>query len=254
MKSAPASSLRIAIVGATSAIAHQIARDFARCEHASFFLVGRNEERLQTVAADLRALGATQCEMLAGDFHVPDLARDFPARAESALGGLVHLVLVAHGSLSDEARAAADLDYADREIDVNYSSAVRFVTAAASRLRGQKAGQLAVVTSVAGERGRASNAFYAATKGALIVFCSGLRARLARDNVQLTELRPGVIATPMTAHLRHGILTCSAERAGRLCARAIRRRADLAYIPGYWRWIMLVIRLVPETVFKKLKF
>ena len=121
-------------------------------------------------------------------------------------------------------------------------------------MRERKSGQLAVITSVAGERGRASNAFYAASKGALIVFCSGLRARLAREGVQLTELRPGVIATPMTSHLRHGILTCSAERAGRLCANAIRRRADLAYIPGIWRWIMLIIRSLPEIIFKKLKF
>jgi decaprenylphospho-beta-D-erythro-pentofuranosid-2-ulose 2-reductase len=254
MNSAPAPSFRIAIVGATSAIAHQTAREFARREHASFLLVGRNEERLQTVAADLRALGAAQCEIWSADFAVTDTATALPAKVESALGGPADLVLIAHGSLSDEARAASNLEYADREIDVNYSSAVRFIASAAKSMREKRAGQLAVITSVAGERGRASNAFYAATKGALIVYCSGLRARLAGDGVQLTELRPGVIATPMTAHLRRGLLTCSAERAGRLCARAIRRRADLAYIPGFWRWIMFVIRALPEFIFKKLKF
>ncbi len=104
---------------------------------------------------------------------------------------------------------------------------------------------------MAGERGRASNASYAAAKGALIAFCSGWRARLAGDGIQLTELRPGVIATPMTAHLRHGFLTCPAERAGSLCARAIRRRADVAYIPGRWRWIMLIIRALPEFIFQE---
>ena len=137
---------------------------------------------------------------------------------------------------------------------MNYASAVRYITSAAGQLRKQKSGQLAVITSVAGERGRASNAFYAAAKAALIAFCSGWRARLAADGVQLTELRPGVIATPMTAHLRHGFLTCSAGRAGSICATAIRRRVDLAYIPGRWRWIMLVIRSLPEFIFKKLKF
>ena len=246
--------MRIAIIGATSAIALETARDFARREHASFFLVGRNPGRLETIAADLRATGATQCEILAGDFGSLELAAGLPSKAEGALGGRVSLFLIAHGSLSDEARAATDSAYADTEIDVNYASAVRFINAAAHYLRGESSGELAIITSVAGERGRASNAFYAATKGALIVYCSGLRARLAADGVQLTELRPGVIATPMTAHLRHGFLTCSAERAGRLCAGAIRRRADLAYIPGIWRWIMLVIRALPEFIFKKLKF
>src|SRR5258708_29209290 len=100
MNSESAPRFRVAIVGATSAIAHQTAREFARREHASFFLVGRNEERLQTVAADLRALGANQCEILSGDFRLPGLAAEFAARSESALGGLIDLVLVAHGSLS----------------------------------------------------------------------------------------------------------------------------------------------------------
>jgi decaprenylphospho-beta-D-erythro-pentofuranosid-2-ulose 2-reductase len=254
MNSEPVPNFRVAIVGASSAIAHQTAREFARREHASFLLVGRNEERLRTNAADLRALGAMQCEIFAADLLAPTTAADLPAKTEAALGGPADLVLVAHGSLSDEARAAVDLAYVDREIDVNYRSAVHFITVFARQMRERKSGQLAVITSVAGERGRASNAFYAASKGALIVFCSGLRARLAREGVQLTELRPGVIATPMTSHLRHGMLTCSAERAGRLCASAIRLRVDLAYIPGIWRWIMLIIRSLPEFIFKKLKF
>jgi decaprenylphospho-beta-D-erythro-pentofuranosid-2-ulose 2-reductase len=254
MNSAPASAFRIAIVGATSAIAHETAREFAHREHASFFLLGRNVERLETIAADLRALGAARCEMLADDILATETALSLPDKAEATLGGPIDLFLVAHGSLSDEARAASDPAYANTEIEVNYSSTVRFISAAANYLRERKSGQLAVITSVAGERGRASNAFYAAAKGALIVYCSGLRARLAADGVQLTELRPGVIATPMTAHLRRGLLTSSAERAGRLCASAIRRRADLAYIPGFWRWIMFVIRALPEFIFKKLKF
>lgn len=246
--------MRIVIIGATSAIAYHIAREFAGVEHASYFLVGRNAERLDTIAADLRAHGSPQCVTHAGDFRDSAMASAFPAQAVAALGGALDLILIAHGSLSDEARASTNLAYADSEIDNNYSSAVRFASAAANQLREQKSGQLAVVTSVAGERGRASNAFYGATKAALIAFCSGLRARLARDGVQLTELRPGVIATPMTAHLPRGLLTCSVEQAGRLCARAIRRRKDLAYIPGFWRWIMFVIRALPEFVFKKLSF
>lgn len=245
---------RVAIVGATSAIALHTARQFAGVEHASFFLVGRNQERLETIAADLKAHGATQCATHVCEFRDPAVAAACPAQVVAALGGPIDLFLIAHGSLTDETRAATDLIYADAEIDNNYASAVRFASAAAGLLREQKLGQLAVLTSVAGERGRASNAFYGATKAALIVFCSGLRARLARDGLQLTELRPGFIATPMTAHLPRGLLVCPVERAGNLCARAIRRRKDMAYIPGFWRWIMFVIRALPEFVFKKLNF
>ena len=245
---------RIAVVGATSAIAHQIARDFARREHAVFFLVGRNEERLQSIAADLRALGAGRCEIWAADLLAPESARNFAARAETALGGSADLVLIAHGSLSDEERATTDAEYADCEIEINYGSGVRFINSAVIAMRARKSGQLAVITSVAGERGRSSNAFYAATKAALIAYCSGLRARFSREGVQVTDLRPGIIVTPMTAHLRHGLLSCASDRAGALCARAIRRRADCAYIPGRWRWIMLIVRLLPEFIFKRLRF
>lgn len=246
--------MRIAIIGATSAIAYHTAREFAGVEHASFFLVGRNAERLETIATDLRAHGSPQCVTQTCDFRDPAAATAFPAQAVAALGGPLDLVLLAHGSLSDEVRAATDLAYADSEIDNNYTSAVRFASAAAVQFREQKSGQLAVITSVAGERGRASNAFYGATKAALIAFCSGWRARLAGDGIPLTELRPGFIATPMTAHLPPGLLTCPVERAGRLCAHAIRRRKDVAYIPGFWRWIMFVVRALPEFIFKKLTF
>ena len=243
--------MHVAILGATSALAHHTAREFARTEHASFLLVGRNAERLQTIAADLTAYGAAGCRCLTLDFSDPAAAAAWLPVGDAPRPDLV---LIAHGSLSDEARAASDAGYATHELDVNLASAIRLAYAAATDFEARGKGQLAIVTSVAGERGRASNFFYGAAKAGLIAFCSGLRARLSRKGIPLTELRPGSLATPMTAHLPQGALFCPVDKAGRLCAAAIRRQADIAWIPGWWRWIMLIIRLLPERIFKGVKF
>lgn len=244
----------IAILGATSALAHHTAREFARREKAAFYLVGRQAERLETIAADLTAYGAASCRWQVLDFADPAAAATWLAGCAEAQGTHPDLVLIAHGSLSDEARAGTEASYATSELDVNLASAVRLAYAAAADFEARGAGQLAIVTSVAGERGRASNFFYGAAKAGLIAFCSGLRARMSRRGLQLTELRPGSIATPMTAHLPQGALFCDVAKAGRLCAAAIRARKDIAYIPGWWRWIMLIIRLLPERIFKGVKF
>lgn len=241
--------MKILIVGATSAIALETARCFAAGEGASFCLAGRSAERLETVAADLRARGAGGVDVWAGDLTA------FTAPAEVLrVAGEVDLVLIAHGSLSDEARGAVDPAYRASEILVNLTSPMAFAYAAAERFRAKKAGQIALITSVAGVRGRARLFFYGSAKAGLIAFSQGLRASLCRDGVIVTELRPGLIATPMTATLKHGLLSTSAARAGRLCHDAIQARRDIAYIPGYWRIIMTIIRLIPEKLFQRMTF
>lgn len=238
--------MKILIVGATSAIALETARCFAAGERASFLLAGRSAERLETVAADLRARGASEVKTWAGDLTAPDEV----LRA----AGAVDLVLIAHGSLTDETRAAIDSGYREAEIAVNLTSPMAFGLAAAEMFRRKKAGQIAFITSVAGVRGRAKMLVYGSAKAGLIAFTQGLRASLFRDGVIVTELRPGLIATPMTAAIKHGLLSTSAARAGRLCYCAIKARREVVYIPGYWRIIMTIIRLIPEKVFQRLSF
>lgn len=251
--------MKIVIIGATSGIAQATARSFAARERASFFLVGRDETRLAAVAADLRARGAASATPFAMNLSATEGAADCLVKAEHALSGRPDLVLIAHGSLSDEARAAREPGYARDELAINTLSPMAFAYAAAANFRaaaadGERGGHIALITSVAGERGRASNFFYGANKAALIAFCSGLRASLSREGIAVTDLRPGFIATPMTAHVRRSPLFCSAERSGELCAAALRRRAAVAYIPGWWRWIMLAVRGIPERIFQRLRF
>lgn len=241
--------MKILIVGATSAIAVETARLYAAREHATFFLVGRFAERLETVAADLRSRGAAGVETWAGDLTDPEAPAIVLARA-----GEIDRILIAHGSLSDEERAARDAAYRASEIAVNVASPLAFAYAAAGQFRARQAGQIVIITSVAGVRGRAKNFFYGSAKASLTVFSQGLRASLCRDGVVVTELRPGLIDTPMTSGMKQGLLSTSAAEAGRLCHAAINARRPVAYIPGYWVIIMTIIRLIPERFFQRMKF
>ncbi len=238
--------MKILIVGATSAIAQETARCFAASEHAAFLLAGRSAARLEAVAADQRARGAADVQTWVGELTDP--------AAVIAAAGDFDIILIAHGSLSDEPRAAIDPAYRAAEIAINLTSPMAFAYAAAEYFRPKRSGQIALITSVAGVRGRARIFFYGSAKAGLIAFTQGLRASLCRDGVTVTELRPGLIDTPMTAGVTHGLLSTSAGEAGRLCYRAIKARRDVAYIPGYWIVIMTIIRLIPEKIFQRMKF
>ena len=163
------------------------------------------------------------------------------------------MALIAHGALPDQARCQATADAAIAALDVNFVSAVAILTPLANRFEAAGRGCLAVVTSVAGDRGRQSNYVYGAAKGGLDRFLQGLRNRLHRAGVAVVTLKAGFVDTPMTAAMPQGPLFVSARRAGRAAHRAIERRRDVAYIPWFWRPIMGVVRALPEALFKRLR-
>jgi NAD(P)-dependent dehydrogenase (short-subunit alcohol dehydrogenase family) len=172
--------------------------------------------------------------------------------AWTAYGGL-DVALVAHGVLPDQARCQADSDEALASLEVNLLSVVALLTPLANRFEAAGGGCIAVISSVAGDRGRQSNYIYGSAKGGLDRFLEGLRNRLFRSGVAVVTLKPGFVDTPMTAGLRQGPLFATARRAGRAVHRAIERRRDVAYIPWFWRPIMAIIRALPEPVFKRLR-
>jgi len=247
----PEASTRVLIVGATSAIAAETARAYAGCG-ARLFLTGRNPDHLQAVAADLRVRGAGAVETAVLDVTDRHRCELVVETAWTAFGGL-DVALVAHGVLPDQARCQASADEALRSLNVNFLSAVALLTPLANRFEAARGGCLAVITSVAGDRGRQSNYVYGAAKGGLDRFLEGLRNRLFHAGVAVVTLKPGLVDTPMTAALRQGPLFVSARTAGRAVYRAIERRRDIAYIPWFWRPIMRVIRALPEPVFKRLR-
>ncbi|HEY0838655.1 MAG TPA: SDR family oxidoreductase [Vulgatibacter sp.] len=242
---------RVIILGATSAIAQETARCFAS-KGDKLFLVARNASRLETVAADLRVRGASQVEVEALDLNEIDQHQALLDRAELRLGGL-DTALVAHGTLSDQAACQTDFAMVEAEFRTNFLSAASLLTHLGNRFEARRAGAIAVISSVAGERGRQSNYVYGSAKAALTAFCSGLRNRLHPAGVRLVTVKPGFVDTPMTAHLPKGPLFASPQRVGRGIYKAIARGSGVVYLPFFWRPIMAIIRAIPESVFVRLK-
>ena len=242
---------QIMIIGATSAIAQSVARLFAT-RRASMFLVARNSERLSVVADDLRARGAVAVQCFAADLAKHDLHAEILSAAWTALPAM-DLVLVAHGVLPDQAQCQASVTDTMHALDVNFLSVVSLLTPLANKFEATKRGTLAVISSVAGDRGRQSNYVYGAAKSGLDAFLQGLRNRLSKAGVHVVTIKPGFVATPMTAHLpQQGPLWAQPDDVAEGIVKAIDKQKDVVYLPGFWALIMLIIRLIPERIFKRL--
>jgi len=241
---------RVLALGATSAIAEATLRLLAE-RGASFFLVGRNPAKVAAVRDDLLTRGAAEARTGIVDL---DQAGEHPAllaEAVAALGG-IDVALVAHGVLGDQAAAEKDYAVAEAVLRTNFLSAVSLVTWLANYFEEERRGTIAVISSVAGDRGRKSNYVYGASKGGLNIFLDGVRNRVDRAGVQVLTIKPGFVATPMTAHLPRNALFAPPARVARDIVRAIRTRKDVVYTPAFWGAILLVLRCIPRRIFKKM--
>ncbi|TAG81586.1 MAG: SDR family NAD(P)-dependent oxidoreductase [Betaproteobacteria bacterium] len=254
--------MKIVVVGATSAIAQAAIRIWAGEGH-TLVLFGRNNSELERIAADARVRGAVAVAVHAGEIT----SNAYIASAVDALAvnGGVDQALIAHGSLTDAERAAVEPDYLAREFTVNFTSACVWAQLLASTMaaneqpvtktnRGDHSRTIAVISSVAGERGRYSNFAYGAAKAGLTAFCDGLRAKMLPRGVHIVTVKPGTVDTPMTAHMKRGALTASAESVARGIVVAMNRKTDIAYLPLIWWPIMTIVRAIPERIAKKLKW
>ncbi|WP_250480625.1 SDR family oxidoreductase [Caballeronia sp. GAOx1] len=240
----------IVIIGATSAIAIACAREWAR-EGARFFLVARNEERLEQVAADLIARGAQSAACYRLDIDELDAHAAALARCVTELASL-DIVLVAPGTLPDQKSCEADAAVAVREFNTNATALIALLTPLANTLEAQRHGALAVISSVAGDRGRPSNYLYGSAKAALSAFLEGLRARLFKAGVSVLTIKPGFVATPMTAGLPlPERLVATPDKVAADIVRGIERKRNVLYTPWFWRGIMAIIRNLPQFLFKR---
>ncbi|HEY6822458.1 MAG TPA: SDR family oxidoreductase [Burkholderiales bacterium] len=243
--------MKIIVVGATSAIAEATARVWA-ARGADLYLCARREGLLATMADDLRLRGAGHVAFERFDVLQRDTHEAMLERAERAIGP-VDCVLVAHGTLPDQALCLADPEAAVREMEINAISTAALVLRAAKAFEGRGAGTIAVVTSVAGVRGRASNFVYGSAKALVSTLLAGLRHHLHGRGVAVIDIRPGFVDTPMTAGFAKGPLWASPHGVARDIVAAVDRRASVVYTPWFWRWIMLLVRLVPESIFVRTK-
>jgi decaprenylphospho-beta-D-erythro-pentofuranosid-2-ulose 2-reductase len=241
---------RVLVLGATSSIAIATMRRLA-VRNPHFMLVARNPDRLTAIAQDLMTRGALAAETWVMDLDNTSAHKEMLATAAERLGR-IDLALIAHGVLGDQRAAEADFEIAAAILHTNFTSTVSLLTWLGNYFQAQRGGALAVISSVAGDRGHQSNYVYGASKGALNIFLEGLRNRIDRDGVHVLTIKPGFVATPMTAHVPRNALFASPDQVAQGIVRAIERRRDVVYVPWFWAGIMLVVRAIPGFRFKKM--
>lgn len=244
---------KLVIIGATSAIAEQCARLWVR-EAVELTLVGRDLTRVERIAADLKQRSpASTIQSRALDFLDAAAIAKLADEAVSASVGGVDTVLIAHGSLPDQSQCEQDLAACREALDINALSPVLFAEAFARHFAAAGRGTLAVIGSVAGDRGRKSNYVYGAAKGLVDRYMQGLQHRFASSAVRIVLIKPGPTDTPMTAHLKtKGMALADPVRVAKEIVTGISKGANVIYTPAKWRLIMLIIRLLPRWIFNRL--
>jgi decaprenylphospho-beta-D-erythro-pentofuranosid-2-ulose 2-reductase len=244
---------KIVILGATSGIALEVQRELARrgCE---LLLVGRSPQRLADIQSDLLIRGAHNVMTFSADMaSVQQHAAIFNFVSQNFDD--FDTVLLAYGSMQTQKDSENSVDVLLEELQINFVSASAILTLFAADLERRRTGCVAAITSVAGDRGRRSNYVYGSAKGALSLFLQGLRSRLHPAGVRVITIKPGPVQTSMTDHLPNSARFATPERVAVDIVRALDRRApDILYTPGIWRYVMMAVRQIPESVFKRLSF
>ncbi|MEM9065842.1 MAG: SDR family NAD(P)-dependent oxidoreductase [Planctomycetota bacterium] len=240
---------RVLITGATSAIARALA-DRLAARGDRIVLAARDDEEAGRTANDLRLSRGAEVFAIRFDAEEVGAGKRVVETAAETLGGLDG-VYVVHGAMWPQEDAERDPTLAARMAVINLASPAEILHAAADRVP-DKTGFLCAVSSVAGDRGRPSNFAYGAGKAGLDALCHGLRGRLLGRGVRVTLVKPGFVDTAMTWGLSGMFLVAPPERVAASIDRAAVRGKAVVYTPFFWRWIMLIIRLIPRPVFDRL--
>jgi len=240
----------VLILGATSAIARGAAHAFARRGHP-IYLAARDRDELSRIAVDLRI--RHDVPVMTGEFDADAIEThaSFFQRVLQEVGELQGMVL-AFGYMGDPV-AVRHFPESSRVVIRNFTGAIELLERGADYLADRRQGFIAGISSVAGDRGRQSNYVYGAAKGGLSLYLQGLRNRLHPEHVQVLTVKPGFVDTAMTFGMPGLFLVASPQYVGEQIARAVDRGRDVVYIPWFWRYIMLIIRHIPERLFKRLK-
>ncbi|WP_461537190.1 SDR family oxidoreductase [Spongorhabdus nitratireducens] len=242
---------RILIIGATSAMAKGCARAMAEQGH-SLFLCARKMAEIEELKHDLLARGAGSVSAMTLDINNLSRHKAVLETAYQELDGL-DLVLLAHGTLPNQQQCEQNVDKTIEALQTNAVSSIAFLTRVANQFEQWGQGTIAAISSVAGDRGRQSNYVYGAAKNCLTTYLQGLRNRLDKAGVRVVTIKPGLVISPMTADFEKGPLWASADDVGRRMARVLLEgKQDVVYLPGFWRWIMMAICMIPETIFKRM--
>jgi len=240
----------VLILGATSAIARATAAAFAARGDA-LYLASRDEEELRRIAADIHLRYGVEVHHGSFDAEATDTHGVFFQSVVAAMPELGGVVL-AFGYLGDQ-QAARDFSSGAKVIASNFTGAASILSHCANHFEPRHRGFIIGISSVAGDRGRQSNYVYGAAKGALSLYLQGLRNRLYASGVRVITVKPGFVDTAMTYGLPGLFLVASPQSIGERIVRALEKSADVVYLPWFWRYIMLIIKHIPEPIFKRMK-
>ncbi|MGM0884294.1 MAG: SDR family oxidoreductase [Bacillota bacterium] len=240
----------VLVIGATSGIAQAIIKQLAE-SNTNLIIAGRNKEELEKIAGDLRVRyqATVYSEMYEATSY--DTHESFFNNCINHIADLDGVILC-YGYMGQQQQAQSDIDLTREIIDVNYTSCVSILHIAANYFENKKQGFICAISSVAGDRGRQSNYMYGSAKGALALFLQGLRNRLAKSGVSVTTVKPGFVDTKMTYGQEGLFLVAKPEKVAGDIIKAISKKKAILYTPFFWKWIMLIIKSIPESIFKKL--
>lgn len=243
--------MKVLIIGATSAIAQEVAKIYAK-KTDDLVLVGRNAQSLQVIAQDLKVRGAAHVDILTQDLN--DLSRHETLIDQAwSIAKKFDVVLFAHGILGNQDKAENDPQMFMEIINSNYLSHISLMNFVAKKMKEQKDGTIAVLSSVAGDRGKQSNFIYGSAHAGKIAYTDGLRNRLFPYGVHVINFKLGFVDTPMTKDFPKGPLWANPAHIASSAVAAIDKKCNTVYLPFFWRFIMLIIKNVPEFIFKKMK-
>jgi short-subunit dehydrogenase len=242
----------IVIIGATSGMAEHCARLWVQAEPVRLTLVGRHRAKTAAVAADLGVRNpACDIDVMTADFLDPASIR---ATVEAIVQqSAPDIVLIAQGTLPDQAECQTDLQLCRDTLEINGISPVLFAEAFIQPMEEANHGTLALIGSVAGDRGRKSNYVYGSAKGLVSRYAEGLQHRLAKSKVKVVLIKPGPTDTPMTAAFKaKGMKMAPVEAVAREILAAVEKGKAVAYVPAKWKIIMHIIRHLPNLIFNRI--
>lgn len=240
---------QVLIIGATGDVAKEVANQYAK-KGIGLVLAARNTEHLETICSDIFIRHGIKPKALALDILEYDTHKVFLDK----INPIPETTIVFTGYLGEHEKAIHDWSEAVKIINSNYTGNVSLINRIADVYEEKQAGTIAVFSSVAGERGRQSNFIYGSAKAAMTAYLSGLRNRLHKSKVHVLTVKPGFMDTKMTEGLNlPKILTAQPEQAAKATIKAIENRKNTVYILWMWKYIMLIIKLIPENIFKKMK-
>ena len=242
----------IIIIGATSSIAEHCARIWLKNGVANLILIGRNVQKMAHIAQDLRVRSPqSHVEVMEANFTEPQLIQELVNKI--CADKIIDVVLIAHGSLADQNECQKNLEQIEASVTINGVSPILFAEAFIAHMEKANYGTLALISSVAGERGRKSNYVYGAAKALVTQYAQGLQHRLAKTKVNVVLIKPGPTDTPMTAHLKQqNIPLADVKEVAQHIVSGVERGKTVIYTPHKWALIMFVIRNLPRFIFNKM--